>query len=371
MKILFLTPSLAFGRDGLADYSLLLAGELRRRGHEAALFGWRGHAGVPTDGESRSIPMLGEASNGSPWRRWASAIEEFQPDWVSAQFVTFGYHPRGLPFEFAQRLPSAIGGRKTQLMLHEIWSGLRVDKRWRESLLGALQRWLILRMVRRLRPAALHTSIEYYRRLLGRSKVEAKLLPIFGNVPVTEANADAWLTPLLPEPCRSAGGAILICSFGSIHNPPVWIELLRRVNVALARLGRRACVALVGGRGRGSLLEQAASFERIHFLELGMRPAKEVDQILNSCHFGLATTPMDALGKSSSAIAMAEHGLPLLVQGGFRLSAIELPPPPHMALVDLDKREFDPSMPRLPRRALLESTADALLADLHAAHFHP
>jgi len=369
MKILFLTPSLAFGRDALADYSILLAGELRGRGHEPALFGWRSHASVPAEGDLGSIQMLGQASSGSPWRRWAAALEQFQPDWVSTQFVTFGYHPKGLPFEFAQRLPSAVGGRKTHLMLHEIWSGLRMDKRWKESILGVVQRWLILRLVRRLRPAALHTSIEYYRRLLGRSKVDAKVLPIFGNVPVTEANADAWLKPLLPEPCRSASDAILICSFGSIHNPPVWLELLRRVNSTLVRLGRHACVALVGGRGRGPVVAQAAAFDRIHFMELGMRSAAEVDQILNSCHFGLATTPMDALGKSSSAIAMAEHGMPLLVRGGFRISEMELPPPPHMVLVDLDKREFDPSIPRFPRHAILGTAAETMVADLHAADF--
>lgn len=367
MKILFLTPRLAFGRNGLADYSLLLAGELGRLGHEPALFGWRMEAGDGADGAAGSIPILGADPAQTPWRRWASALSDFQPDWVSLQFVSFGYQPRGLPFGFARGLPATVRGCKTHLMLHEIWSGLRVDKRWRESLLGEVQRRLILAMVRRLSPAVVHTSIEYYRRLLLRSRVDAGLLPLFGNVPVTSGNAGPWLAPLLPKPRAGEESPLLICSFGSIHNPSVWLDIVACVNGALGRLGRRATVVFVGAGERGGILEKLGQFDRVDGLDLGMRSAGEVDELLNSCHFGIATTPVDALGKSGSAVAMAEHGLPILVRGRFHLCDEPLPAPEPMTVVDLDQVEFDPRLPKSPRRPLLGMVAKAMLADLDRA----
>jgi hypothetical protein len=38
-----------------------------------------------------------------------------------------------------------------------------------------------------------------------------------------------------------------------------------------------------------------------------------VSSVLNSLDFGIATTPLALLGKSASATAMLEHGLPLIV----------------------------------------------------------
>jgi hypothetical protein len=49
------------------------------------------------------------------------------------------------------------------------------------------------------------------------------------------------------------------------------------------------------------------------FLRLGEQPAERISECFNSLDFGVATTPLAILGKSASATAMLEHGLPLIV----------------------------------------------------------
>src|ERR1022692_2576923 len=45
----------------------------------------------------------------------------FNPNWVSLQFVPFGFHPKGLPFGLPRHLMSIIGSRPLHWMFHELW----------------------------------------------------------------------------------------------------------------------------------------------------------------------------------------------------------------------------------------------------------
>jgi hypothetical protein len=51
----------------------------------------------------------------------------------------------------------------------------------------------------------------------------------------------------------------------------------------------------------------------IVFGKLGEQSAADISQLLQNADFGIATSPWQLIGKSGSAAAMLDHGLPVIV----------------------------------------------------------
>jgi hypothetical protein len=66
--------------------------------------------------------------------------------------------------------------------------------------------------------------------------------------------------------------------------------------------------------------ERMRAWRRAHpeleFLALGVQPAARVSAYLQALDFGLTSYPYALIGKSSSVVAMLEHGLPVIVAWG-------------------------------------------------------
>ena len=123
MRLLFITSGLEQGSGGVADYTLLLAHECARLGHDMALLGLcddRANGILEAPTLLRLGAGLATRERISTARRW---IEAFAPDAVSLQFVCFGFHPRGLCWRAADWLRNILGARPVQIMFHELWIG--------------------------------------------------------------------------------------------------------------------------------------------------------------------------------------------------------------------------------------------------------
>jgi hypothetical protein len=206
-------------------------------------------------------------------------------------------------------------------MFHELWIGRDPDDPLKARLLGWMQRRLVLGMIRALRFQILHTSNPYYLSQLRGAGVSAVELPLFGAIALVanpptvwlyeEARAAGW--PLTPE---TRGQFLLFGLFGSIH--PVWPPepLLGLLAEAGGRMGRQIGILSIGRLGPGAALwdRMAGAYAgRFHFLRLGEQPEERVAAFFRFLDFGLATTPYALIGKSASATAMLEHGLPVIV----------------------------------------------------------
>ncbi len=100
--------------------------------------------------------------------------------------------------------------------------------------------------------------------------------------------------------------------FGTLH--PVWppepllgLLLGGRKDIELCHVGQI-------GAG-GEMWEQMVKDYRgkIVFRRLGELPALEIADVLRNADFGIATTPWEIIGKSATATAMLENGLPVIV----------------------------------------------------------
>ncbi len=320
MPGVFIAPCLEQGRTGVGDYARALA-------HQVALLQGGGrmialhdpYVAAPKESSSLGVAELRLPAK-LPWPdRFAAAREFLRPasvDWISVQFVTYGYHSKGLPFGLAKPLSGLCGNAPVEIMFHELWSAGR-GLRWRDRIYGVMQRWIIRDLVRRLRPAVLHTQATPYLEALERRGWNARRLSLFSNIPVIAFPIDerpGWLRAAagLPE----AAGRVIFCLFGSLY--PQWRPetLLPILRLRLTESGQRGLIVSIGHLGEAGRQAwqrmQSTSDETLQFLETGPLPADEVSRWLQAGHFGISTTPPDLLEKSGAAVAMMEHGLPVL-----------------------------------------------------------
>jgi len=340
MRIAFLCSGLEPGRDGVGDYTRRLAANCILQGHECTILALddrhteRSLSGAATgekciretqNSDGVDIPCL-RCSVSLPRQERIQRIREylaaFDPDWVSLQFVPYGFHPKGLPWRFARDFEPMIGARPLQIMFHELWIGNATGASWKDRLIGALQRRCILRMLRRLKPKLLHTSNATYVRLLERRGFTALPLPLFGNIPVSDTAPDAALPPEIsdagvPSDACGRSGWWLGVFFATLH--PEWKPepLLPILRGAANRAGKRICLISAGRQGAAgeALWEQMTrEYGRdFLFVRTGEQAAERISALLQIANFGVVSTPWNLIGKSGSAAAMLDHGLPVIV----------------------------------------------------------
>ena len=314
MKIVFFCGSLESGRDGVGDYVRRLALELSQQGHEPAGIALHDHfiqqeISIEQQGAGADLRMLRLPASWPMSLRLTRAqewIDNFGAEWLSLQFVPFAFHHRGLVFNLGKRLSRLGRGRSWHLMVHELWVGMDAEAPLKHRWWGKLQRYLINSMITSLRPKVIHTQTTLYQAQLAKLGFTSHLLPLFANIPNTNRTKPQ---NLLVEESR----AISLVIFGSIHaGAPV--EHFARDAAQYARANKVAVKLTMIGRC-GKEQETWASIWRAAELPveiLGEQTPDYISRVLSEASLGIATTPVDVIGKSGTAAAMLEHGLPVL-----------------------------------------------------------
>lgn len=325
MRLVFICSCIEPGRDGIGDYSRELAVALIRQGHAVRLLGlaerFCSAAGEGTQ-ESGGVPVpVLRLPENVPWvERFSKArawLCTFQPDWLSLQFVIYGYSRKGLPWRLAHRLGALCGGWRVHLMMHETWIGFMPGSPWRQRLVGAVQRRMVAGLVRRLRPTLVHTSIPLYQLQMVDVGVRAGLLPLFTNIPVVETDG-AWVRGelarlgLAPERRREW---FLLGVFGSLHTRWSLVPAVRKGLVEADKAGKRLAFLGIGRAGapRDAMLEELRREfgDRVLVYHFGEQPPARVSEFLRALDAGAATLPAEFNGKGGSVAALRAHGVPV------------------------------------------------------------
>lgn len=300
MKIAFVTSCLEPACDGVGDYTTLLAEECARRGHSVvrlALNDARLADTIDTPGLLRFPHTLPWPDRLSRARQW---LEAFGPDWISLQFVNYGFHPRGFAGATASRLRILFSGWPVQVFLHELWIGGDLGATWRHRAIGWWQKRGVLDLLRTLDVRLIHTSNETYVHLLARHGLAARRLPLFGSLPLPAATVS-----------RSAD-VLALAFFGTLH--PVWPP--EPFLAQLRRLSKPVVLTHAGNIGAGETLwrEMESKYGTVfRFQRLGRLDPQALADFFASADFGVATTPWALIGKSASVAAMLDCGLPVVV----------------------------------------------------------
>lgn len=365
MKIWFLCSSLQRGRDGVGDYTRRLAGEIIRQGCEAriiALCERSSEFAAGIDGclcetqDADGIPV--EVCRISEKVPWATRVQtarrylaEWHADWVSIQFVCYGFHQRGWAWRMGKRLGLLCKGLNVHIMFHELWIGENLNAAISHRIEGALQRYLILRMIQQLKPSVVHTHIPTYQTILQRDGIKSNLLPLFSNIPVVKNGEATWLAEelkkqgwpfTLPERTRFW----LFGFFGSLHHEWTPEPIFSKIHAAAKAAEKRVGLAAIGRLGAaGDKIWDRLTVDYgdlFSFTKLGEQPAERVSQFLQAIDFGIASSPAALVGKSGSVAAMLDHGVPVLVpRDDWRLRSGPTPRPRPHPLLHFCSNEFD------------------------------
>ncbi len=338
-RIAILTGCLEPGQDGVGDYTSGLAEQSSLAGVPVLAIALNDHwINSVTKVQRNGVKVLRlppGISATDQHRHVRSALDEFDADWLSLQFVPYSYHRRGWVHGLSRRIKpllersEALAGelntRPLHIMFHELWLGALSQSSLKHRMEGLWQRQGILRFINALRPAVVHTTNLTYARMLQDRGVPARVLPLFGSIPLepnvaVQREHDRWWQGEL-ESMRLTAKARkewwIFGVFGSIH-PEWWPGDLFNALLAIPAGDRRKIAMLTVGRSGtvGSKVIRRLEREfagRVEIRELGEQSTGRVAAIFRHLDFGIATTPWDLIGKSSSAMAMREHGLPVIV----------------------------------------------------------
>jgi glycosyltransferase involved in cell wall biosynthesis len=381
MRLAFLTGCVEPGRDGVGDYTRLLATECAARGVPVVIVALADRyvdaAVAERWPENISVLRLPPTSTWTSRLTAARAmLREFQPSWVSVQFVQYSYQRWGMPLRLITAVRRLVGRARVHVMFHEIWTG--PTRSIRRRVVSAVQRRLVLRLARACEPFV-HTSNTCYRDLLRADGVEASVLPLFGNVPVGGAVDEHWLLATL-EAAGCSGIAHrrhdwwIVVLFGTIH--PEWspTPLLPQLTEAATAAGKRLAVVSVGRLGAGDSSWNAMASEHHDaavFVRIGEQPGERVATLLDLADFGVATSPFVLLGKSGTVAAMFDHGLPVIVnrEDGLVVDDADLDDRRRALIIRMDARFADrvQAARRLPAESGVARCAAQWLQALGAA----
>lgn len=327
MRILFICSSLEPGKDGVGDYIRRLGAELIRQGHQASAlslndkFVQAAKKEIQCDGET-AFNVLRTPASSQLSRNFESAAgyaDDFKPDWLSLQFVIFGYHPKGLPFGIEKHLQHLIAGRRLHIMFHEIWVGITRRSTLKHKIYGFFQQRIIKMLISRLHPSLTTTTNGLYQAVLKSRHIDAEIIPLFSNIPAAPRD-EALIRYAENQLGIAAGersGYFIAGIFGSLYPgaslEKAVIEYMERaaeqnkkfIFIAIGRIGAE------GARAFEQLREQFG--EMVMFYSFGEQPPQAVSQILGIMDAGISCTPEEHIGKSGAFAAMRLHGLEVFI----------------------------------------------------------
>ncbi len=326
MKITFICASLQSGRDGVGDYVRRLACEIIKQGHQAEAVALNDTYVTLIKKEVQQLnnvhlPVLRLSASLTPvdkYRHLHNRLEAFNPDMVSLQYVGFGFNKYGLPVDILLKLHKTLDKRRLHLMLHELWCGMAATAGQKEKILGETQKLFLKILIKKLKPEAIFTSIQPYRRFLQNIGIKATVVPIFGNIPADEnGNEDDWMhlvdetgiSPLIKDP----KSWLLLGFFGTTYSCVGLNELLEMAVLAAKSRGLKLGVLFIGNNRDQATLNLIKSIPDATFWQTGALSTGMINRCMQLVNIGIVTSPVDGINKSGSALAWMERGIPVLI----------------------------------------------------------
>jgi len=314
MKVAIICGSLQPGHDGVGDYTRKLAGELIRLGNEVTAVALNDrHLKAITNelqhADGVTVPVLRIPAAVTEQERYACLEKQMiasKPEWISLQFVPYSFHMKGIPFKLFSKLAALKIKAKWHVLFHEVW--LDKTERFSQNIVKLLQKTAIYTGLKTLKPNVVNTTIAYNQKRLKAIGVPSTVLGLFGNIGPGVG--------VIAVPDCILNGAANILYFGG----PPRSEYLNQVITGLVTFcqsaDRAVNVILVSGNSpakdvfKNILIEKLSPYGG-QVNDMGFVETPELSSLLSNCSVGVVRSEPYFLGKSGSAVAMLEHGLPI------------------------------------------------------------
>jgi len=309
MKITLVCSSIEPGRDGVGDYSRLLAGALIDLGHNCTLLALNDKFVSQVQRDEQLVNETTILTLRIPCGTFVDYITEIQswikdidPDLLSLQYVIFGYDNKGLPFGLSKKLLAISQGRKWHIMFHELWLGMAVQESVKLKIWGLVQRLLITTLIHSLKPSVINTQTQLYITQLKKLGYKASYLPLFSNIPLVKGAQKL-----------DGGNVIKFVVFGSIHTGALIKELAADAAEYASAHNTPVLLTFIGrcGDEQKHWISEWKS-KGLDVKVMGDQSADIVSAVLQNSTIGIASTGVAVIEKSGAFAAMRVHGLPVL-----------------------------------------------------------
>ncbi|MEL6671276.1 MAG: hypothetical protein AAFR61_03765 [Bacteroidota bacterium] len=336
-RIVFITACLAPGKDGLGDYSRVLAEACSKQGHAVGLVAL--HDPFCEEEQTESLVGLSclRLPTAASWAqrvdRARSWVSEFGAEETFFQFVIYGYHPKGLPFQAMPHLMKLLKGLPgLSIMYHEPWIGRAKNEAFHHRVIGSLQRGMIRQMHRQALPYHAFTSNPAFQGLLQHHGMPTEVLPLPSNIPFRPEQAHLFPAWIQSQGVSLSSDTLSLGHFGRIPHQWQWENLLEHLPSLCLRTNKKKAAFIFAGRSdRESSRQLVREFQKkapgIQVLHLGPQSPEMISSFLQYIDLGIATTSPQILGKSGAFAAYREHGLPVILAG--EAENFRLPLPQH------------------------------------------
>lgn len=324
IRIVFICSSLEPGKDGVGDYTRKLACTLNNRGSEARIIAindrrlnnasvWEGTQN--DEGTKTEVLRLASVLTWNERVKTAKAwISNYNPDWVSLQYVPFGFHLKGLPFNLANNLLQLSSHQRWHIMFHEL--SVNKDESLKFKIWSWLQVNIIKSLIKNLQPTIIHTNTELYKHRLKEMGFDATVLPLFSNISSIETKNEDVYNNIIPSFIRLYQNDYLIGTlFGSFDCKRWDMRSLLNKFKPYSFNKKRAVLVSIGKMSSGVECWEQLKLEypQVIFLSLGEQSSEFISHWLSGyTDFGILTTLPELAGKSGSFMAFKEHGIPVV-----------------------------------------------------------
>lgn len=304
MRILFICGSAEPGKDGVGDYTRRMCGGLIRNNQDAQIISLCDHEATSFTKSSNQmveqttvivhrIPV--SASNNQRFIWLQEVVNNFQPDWISLQFVPYSFNPKGLPFWLPTFFKKIKGNHKWHIMFHELWLGIDKESSFKHKCIGKLQQRIVKKLVHQIQPRFNTTQNKLYQFFLQSHKIDADLLPICGNIPLTAEK-------------KEQSDFIQFVLFGTIHPGAPFNDFIEDLKANLTKFKKPIKFVFIGKNGAElTTFTTILDKYKISHEVLGIQPENVISQVLVNSDFGISTTPYFQTEKSGVYAAYREH----------------------------------------------------------------
>jgi hypothetical protein len=326
MKILFICGSLENGKDGVGDYTRKLAIELIIQGHTVSIISLMDKYVFNVIKETQykyiyNIKVLRMPFNSGYKNNCINAkpyIDEYDPDWISLQYVPFSFNNRGLPFNISYHISQITKGRKFQIMFHEIWMGISVISPIKHKIIGYFQKKIAKKLITRCQPKIILTTNKLYQSILTKENIDANVLTLFSNIDKAKFDISFYQKTLssfsISENERLNWKFIGI--FGSLHHQ-INLEKELYLQIIEANQAEKKLLFISIGRiGQTGEIE----FERLKnlfkgkiiFYQFGQVEERVASSLIQMLDLVISCTPAHHIGKSGVFAFFKLHSVPVI-----------------------------------------------------------
>jgi hypothetical protein len=314
LRILFICGCLELGKDGVGDYTRVLAQELVTYGCECSILSLNDSYVTHTIIEeiyNTKISLIRIQALGSAKVRYQIArsyINDFCADIISLQFVPYSFQKKGLPFYLLSFIKAIENKGKLNIMFHELW--LDNPARIKDKIYQLIQKKIITKLANSKKEILINVTIEFNKKRLEELNIKSNVIPLFGNI-LRQLNQKKYLNWSLFEKKK-----IKVLYFGAHPRDEFRTKLINELyNFCINKHGEIAIVCACGNSDTRhifiNLLKEKLSSLNVHIEDTGHLSVEEIDFLMENCTVGISRSTPYLLGKSGSSIAMLEHGLPL------------------------------------------------------------